>query len=214
MKLIVIFILLFCSIVRAQNIIDNPELLYQMPVEESSVLNQKVTVNWKFSSFNDFIISLQKNYQINSKIVSNAPKPANSVLLTINNGSIEQLITAACSKFGYTWIYKDNVVVFRAINQIAPTKTEEKLQSNWQLNPSDKTLRAVLSKWCKSANWQLIWNVHADYPITTTWAITGNFETAVNEVLKASQETDVPLVATMHDSNRVLEISSPSASIK
>lgn len=213
MKLIIILYFLF-GFCYGMNVIDNPELLYQMPVGESWVYAQKVTVNWKFNSFNDFIIALQKNYQINTRIMSTAAKPKSAILIYLNNGTLSELITKTSIKFGYTWSYKDGMFIFNALNPIAASAGKLPEQSAWSMGPIDKTLKAVLFKWCKIADWQLIWNAYADYPITTTWKIYGNFETAVNEVLKATQDTDVPLRAIMHDSNHVLEISSPTTNIK
>lgn len=207
MKLIML--LLSFNFSYAANMIDNPELLYQMPVKESNVLGQKVTVNWKFSSLKDFVATLQKNYSVNFKILSNAPKPDKAIKLYLENGSISQLITEASGKFGYIWEYKDDIVIFRAVNPVVVSEGSVSAeQLTWSLKPSDRTLRSTLSRWCKTANWQLVWNVRADYPIATSWVISGSFETAVNEVLKSSQGTDIPLLATMHDSNRVLEITS------
>src|SRR6185437_896707 len=205
MKLIIL--LLFFSFSYANNVIENPELLYQMPVKENGILSQKVTVNWKFSSLYDFVASLQKNYSVNVKVLSNAAKPDKPIQLYLENGSVSQLITKASGKFGYVWEYKDGIVIFRAVNPVAGSEGLVSAgQLIWKLTPADKTLRSTLSRWSKIANWQLVWNVRADYPIATSWVISGNFETAVNEVLKASQGMDMPLLATMHDSNRVLEI--------
>ena len=79
----------------------------------------------------------------------------------------------------------------------------------WKLEPQDKTIRGGMTKWCQKSGWQLVWNVKADYPIDTSWTINTNFESAINEVLKATQHSEMPLLATMHDSNKVLEIYSP-----
>ena len=195
------------------SVIDNPQLLYQMPLAESSPLAQKVTLNWKFNSFKEFTTTLQKTYLINSQIISEALPAKEPIALYVDNNSLATLITQACAKFGYSWTYQDNVVIFRALKPLVASKVQSASMVNqWDLTPKDHTLRAVLVKWCKLANWQLIWNVHSDYPITTTWSIAGSFESAVNEVLKASQDTDMPLMATMHDSNHVLEITTPAIS--
>ena len=46
-----------------------------------------------------------------------------------------------------------------------------------------------MNRWCKSIGWQLIWNVNADYPIVTSWNITGSFENelAFEEILAYGQ---------------------------
>lgn len=210
MKLLVTLFFLACS--QAANIFDNPELLYQMPLGERSILEQKITINWRFASFNEFVTTLQKNYALNSKVVGTTATPTLAVLLYLNSGTLRQLITQASSKFGYNWAYQDGVVIFSAINPIIATKNLSFYrQSSWELTPRDKTLKAVLAKWCKLVNWQLVWNVHADYPIATSWTISGYFETAINEILRASQVTDVPLRAIMYEANHVIEVTAANS---
>lgn len=212
---ILLLLMLVVGFSYADNIIDNPELLYQAPISDNSLLSQKVTVNWKFVSFEDFIQTLQKNYGIKSKTLSVAQDLRTPVLLYLDKGSLSDLIKQACDKFGYSWLYKDEILIFRAINPKVvsmPAKNLVESSANvavWSLAPEDRSLRTALNRWCKKAKWQLVWNVKADYPITTSWNISGSFESAVNEVLRASQDTDMPLQATMYDSNHVLEIGSP-----
>lgn len=214
-----IVIQLACGMNATDKIINDPRLLYQMPLPDNSLLNKKVTVSWRFISFNEFIVTLQKTYALNSKVISSASTIATPVLVNITNGTLNDLINQASLKFGYNWSYHNNLLLFSAITpvlhpvesqlNIIPTQFNTKV---WVLKPSDRTLRNVLTTWCKSSGWQLVWNVKADYPITTSWSIEGSFEYAVNEILKASQITDTPLSATMHDSNRVLEVFTPTNS--
>ena len=233
--LLSVLLLSFLMTAQAEDI--DPTLLYQMPIANNSVLEQKVTVNWKFKRFNEFTQSLRNVYGINSQVIAKAEGPSSTIWINIENQSISRLLDRAAARFGYNWAYKNNLVVFSAIVPIAivpvetvPVETasvkispitsvENKLSKNptneivripqlWSLDPKDKTLRSALSKWCANAKWQLVWNVKADYPITNLWHINGTFEHAVNEVLKASQNAQMPLLATMHDSNRVLEIHS------
>lgn len=210
----VIVLLLFMSVYAwagnsGAELINDPTLLYQMPLADDSALNKKVTVNRQFLSFNEFIVMLQKNYGLNAKIVSVPENIVDKVLINITNDSLKNLIEQTSMKFGYRFAYRNNILFFSAISpaNLSNKSSNETLRTTvWPLHPSDRTLRNVLTKWCKSAGWQLVWNVRADYPITTDWVISGSFESAINEVLKASQATDTPLLASMHDSNKVLEI--------
>ena len=61
-------------------------------------------------------------------------------------------------------------------------------------------------RWAKQANYQLEWQVKADFPITSNWPITGSFEDAVNQVLKASRNTDTPIKAQWYSQNNVIVI--------
>lgn len=107
------------------------------------------------------------------------------------------------------------ITILALVNTIFSTKfvlANDNLIPGWKLDPKNKTIRGGMAKWCKKAGWQLVWNVKADYPIDTSWTLNTSFESAVNEVLKATQHSEMPLMATMHDSNKVLEIYSPVTS--
>ena len=104
------------------------------------------------------------------------------------------------------------MILTTALLSIKYVLANDNLIPVWKLDPEDKTIRSGMTKWCQKAGWQLVWNVKADYPIDTSWTINAGFESAVNEVLKATQHSEMPLMATMHDSNKVLEIYSPVTS--
>ena len=213
--LLSVVLVIFLMVVKAEEIITDPTLLYQLPIANNSVLDQKVTVNWKFKSFNEFTQNLRKVFGINSQIINKAHDPLSLVWVNIENQPVYKLLDSTASRFGYNWAYKNNLVIFSAIlppvsmvdDGLVKGKLEQPSRHQlWLLDSRDKTLRSVLTKWCANAKWQLVWNVKADYPITNAWHITGTFEHAINEVLKASQSTEISLFATMHESNKVLEI--------
>lgn len=217
MKIIKLIIAVYSfSFAHAQgNVIDNPELLYSAADDESSVLKQSITINRTFNSINDLLSILNKIDGIQTKVQNQSADKPQPVKVILNNGTINELLQKACPKLGYSWKLLDGVIIFSALKPqklvVIGTGTAQKVpevsvHTEWILDPKFKTLRNALSQWCKKAGWQLVWNVKADYPITTVWNLSGTFEGAVNEVLKASQNTDTPLQAIMHDSNRVLEI--------
>jgi hypothetical protein len=216
-----VVLLLLCVIAQARDITTDPTLLYQLPLVNNSKLEQKVTVDWKFKNFNEFVQCLRTVYGINSQEVAKSEDPLSPVHINIENQTISKLLDRVTARFGYNWVYKSNVVIFSAIvpapnisrNENSKLKPEiiHPQRSSWSLEPKDKSLRNALAKWCRAANWQLVWHVKADFPITNLWHISGTFEHAINEVLKASQHTETPLLATMHDSNKVLEIHAPAA---
>ena len=205
---------------EANDVIDHPELLYQAKIADNSVLRQKITINRKFNNLNELITSLNSMRGISTFVRNKSATPPVSVLVQLDNATVLDLLNVATPKLGYSFTLKNDVVVFTAITpqttltpyHMLPAVGASNLNAEiapplmWQLNPQDRTLRSALTKWCKTAHWQLVWNVNADYPIITTWNIAGSFETAVNEVLQASQTTNVPLLAIMHDKNHVLEV--------
>ena len=80
------------------------------------------------------------------------------------------------------------------------------INNNWVVSVKDKTIRNTMMRWAKQANYQLEWQVKADFPITSNWPITGSFEDAVNQVLKASRNTDTPIKAQWYSQNNVIVI--------
>lgn len=181
-------------------------------IKPNNPLNSQFVVNRKFFDIND-IINRLKSLGINSKIKSYNQRELKNQYVN-SNGTIKQFIELAANKFNYKINISDNyLVIFTAENpqkfddtsNIRPLIQSSPIQS-WDLEPSDKTLRSAVTKWCKKAGWQLVWNVNADFPITTAWDIDGSFENAINQVLTASQTTNVPLYAKMHDQNKVLEV--------
>ena len=219
-----LLVLVLCNLMlcHADNIIDNPEQLYQPEPEPEPepVLITKITVQRTYYTINDLAASLNTMAGIQTRINSKAAGTYPPVKVWLENGSIKELLDKTAAQLGYSWELQHQIIVFSAVNpqksvievsaDTSPTAAKAIKSQIWVLNPKNKTLRNALTKWSKQANWQLVWNVKADYPITTTWVIPGSFETAINEVLKASQNTDVPLMAKMHDSNHVLEIFSPA----
>ena len=78
--------------------------------------------------------------------------------------------------------------------------------NNWVVNVKDKTLRNTMMRWAKQVNYQLEWQVKADFPITSNWTIQGSFESAIAQVLKASRNTDTPIKAKWYSQNNVIVI--------
>ncbi|RTL11752.1 MAG: hypothetical protein EKK54_06040 [Neisseriaceae bacterium] len=174
------------------------------------------------------ITSVQKNKQQN--------EPTNQPIRT--NLTYRDFINKAAQSFNYSWNLQGNTVVFIASNPIVPkpspvpessikpiiasstvvSKPNPVIVSKalpvdqqiriWSINKNDLELRAALSKWCKTAGWQLDWQVQGKFPIDFDWQVQGTFKDAVNQVLKASQQSDIPLTAYMFTSNKVLRITS------
>ena len=77
----------------------------------------------------------------------------------------------------------------------------------WEVRVDDKTVKSMIERWAKAANWQLYWENSVDYPILASATISGRFEEAVEKIVKSMQGAQVPPRAVFY-SNRVLRITS------
>jgi hypothetical protein len=216
----------------ANSVIDNPALLYYNFPSIKPELNQKITIDGTFKSIDDLVARLNKIPGIKATVKDYSRDNNHELPVVIDNGQLVDLINYVANKFGYNWKMDSGVIEFSAIHSIRSAnespassglddshmissrknKSKEANLTSWTISAADKTLQQALSKWCKRAQWQLIWHVNADFPITNTWNVNGNFENAIDQVLVASQSTNLPLAATMYDSNKVLVIHSNSKS--
>ena len=181
---------------------------------EHSSLEQKLTINKHFTSIDQITNIISKVTNLKTKILSYSVSNLTAII-NQSDGTVASFLDKATQKLGYTWKLDKDTIVFVAINPsfrestLNILKTTVVTNSTWELDPKDRTLRNSLLKWCNKVGWQLAWNVRADYPIATSWVITGSFDNAINEILKASRYTDMPLMAVMYEANKVLEIYSP-----
>jgi hypothetical protein len=218
-------LLTLLSVAWADNLTNNSlQNFYPIPKGIDNVLDQKITIKHQFNTIYELADRLNNIPSVMAQVRNNSGLTPIPVMVNLYNAPLTELLDQASRKLGYTWVSNNGVITFSALEPtISVTSVANKLKNNtlalditkkpiintWSLNPSEHTLRNVLTNWCTKAGWQLVWNVKADYPILTKWTINGSFEVAINQVLKASQITDMPLQAIMHDSNHVLEIYSP-----
>lgn len=76
----------------------------------------------------------------------------------------------------------------------------------WHITESDTTLHNLLEKWAKSAGWTLAWKVGGDYSISAKATLEGSLDQVVNQVLASIQSSEMPLVATLYEGNKVIKI--------
>lgn len=82
-------------------------------------------------------------------------------------------------------------------------------EKRWAITKEDTyLLRDSLARWARLAGWQLNSSVTWDFPVQATGEFEGDFETAVESLMKALTETDRPVRAVLHDDgrNRVVDI--------
>lgn len=209
--LLLIFYSCIFTLNAENSIIDNPELLYQSP-NEDILLSSRVTVKRTLHNIEELSNVLGGINGVSTQILDKSAQKPVPVDVYLDNATLSELLNVSAKKLGYTWKLKENKIIFSAILPILRTQgltshlSTKAIMPSWSLSQQDKTLRNALGKWCTRSGWHLVWNVGADYPIVVPWTINASFESAVNQVLRSTQITDIPLGATMHDNNKVLEV--------
>ena len=99
------------------------------------------------------------------------------------------------------------VVTLRAKADMPDAPKVEGGGETWEVRVDDKTVKAMIDRWAKAANWQVYWENSVDYPILAGATISGRFEEAVEKIIKSMQGAQVPPRAVFY-SNRVLRITS------
>ena len=87
------------------------------------------------------------------------------------------------------------------------TTTPMPLTTNtvWKVQ-TDRSLRDILSDWSNTAGWQLVWETHKDYHITTRSSYVGKYREAVEHLLEDLAASGSPLGAELYTGNRVLRV--------
>ena len=190
-------------------VIDDPTMLYTVGAN-TSILDTKFTIKRTFNTIDDLVEQLNTINNLNTIVLSRASTKSSPVYVYLDSGTIKDLLNQTSVKLGYRWRFSNDEVSFIAISPIIPKVTSPK--SLWAISTKDKSMRSVFARWCKESGWQLVWNVNADYMVNVSWELNGTFESAINQVLAATKNMEPSLRATMHDSNKVLEIYSPQVS--
>ena len=199
--------------------------IYKLPVPLPDKFNDPISLNRSFASLDDFAARLQSLTSLRTKII-NSPLASQSSMITIYQatGTVTDLLNQAAVKFNMTWTYEpaDNYLVFSynrpliKANPVITGNTTAQIKSlaidqqvrTWTIKKDDIELRTALARWCKDAGWQLDWQVQGKFPIDFKWEVQGTFKEAVNQVLKSTQHSEIPLSATMYVNNKVLRITS------
>lgn len=94
-----------------------------------------------------------------------------------------------------------------AMAKLAPIPEREAPRlPNWDITIADQTIRSALSKWAVSAGWQLLWELPVDYPVAARASIPGQFEQAIEAVVKSLESAQVPARAVFYRGNHVVRI--------
>ena len=99
------------------------------------------------------------------------------------------------------------VVVLRTRSDLVIDEKKGAESGTWEARTDDRTVKGMVSRWAKTAGWQVYWESSVDYPILASATVTGKFEEAIEKVIKSMQGAEVPPKAVFYE-NRVLRITS------
>lgn len=197
---------------------------YVMPAPLPAEFNQQVSMDRSFSNMEQFAVRLQSLSGFKVLVNNQSTQPSyGQIKIYQINGTLSSLLDQAALKFNARWkfdpqtvsiilMYNQGIskeaIVAQKQDAIAKALSIDQQVRNWTISKNDIELRTALARWCKDAGWQLDWQVQGKFPIDFEWQVQGTFKDAVNHVLKASQQSEIPLTATMFTNNRVLRITS------
>ncbi|MFJ1256060.1 toxin co-regulated pilus biosynthesis Q family protein [Cupriavidus sp. CuC1] len=78
-------------------------------------------------------------------------------------------------------------------------------QSGWQVTPADQNVRMLLTRWASAAGWSLVWSAERDVPLVGSALFSGDFKSAVREVLRATDMSDAAVQPCFH-TNAVVRV--------
>jgi hypothetical protein len=87
----------------------------------------------------------------------------------------------------------------------APVVVAPKPVQTWSVTVADKSVRALLERWSKSAGYQLVWEISVDLELNANATMTGSFEDALTSVLASLKNSDYPIEAMIYD-NKVVRM--------
>ncbi|KUZ91091.1 pili assembly chaperone [Burkholderia ubonensis] len=77
---------------------------------------------------------------------------------------------------------------------------------SWDVRASDGTIRGVLSRWARTAGWQLVWDAPVDFSIDAQATLRGSFEDALQALVASLGRTSTPIQAILYQGNHVLRV--------
>ncbi|AOJ06545.1 toxin co-regulated pilus biosynthesis Q family protein [Burkholderia mayonis] len=126
---------------------------------------------------------------------------------------------ASAERFDHAPLTAQRVDVFRAQPPSAPAVSAPAAEALpaapaappaplpvWDVRASDGTIRGVLSRWARTAGWQLVWDAPVDFSIDAQATLRGSFEDALQALVASLGRTSTPIQAILYQGNHVLRV--------
>jgi hypothetical protein len=129
--------------------------------------------------------------QINERLAAAAPVAASAAASSpaapsAAAGAIVKPITAAA-----------------ATSTNAVTTVVSKPVQTWSVTVADRSVRGLLERWAKVANYQVLWEIPVDLELNANATLTGSFEDALSALLASLKNSEYPIEAIIYDNNVV-----------
>lgn len=85
----------------------------------------------------------------------------------------------------------------------AVTTVVSKPVQTWSVTVADRSVRALLERWAKVANYQILWEIPVDLELNANASMTGSFEDALSALLASLKNSEYPIEAIIYDNNVV-----------
>ncbi len=100
-----------------------------------------------------------------------------------------------------TPIYASHAVRVSPLN-----KSEVLMHRQWDIRFRDVTVRRMLLRWSREAQYQLIWEAARDFPVDVEAVLQGDFRDAVASVMESLSVTDYPVQALINSNLRQIRV--------
>lgn len=100
----------------------------------------------------------------------------------------------------------DMVAVAQPTPRKIPTEEVQDAGGQWELDPTDGSVKRALQRWCKASGWQLVWELPVDFPVVARASFVGGFEQSVTAIAVSMQNSQMPIKAVFYRGNKVLRI--------
>lgn len=87
----------------------------------------------------------------------------------------------------------------------APLVQVSSTADQWSSSPKDLNIRNLIDTWSIKASWKLIWAVDKDIPLVSDVRVTGDFKSAIRQVLDSTTLSDVSLKPCFY-TNQVVRV--------
>lgn len=127
---------------------------------------------------------------------------------TTTLSSASASVVAAAGKSSWVPTNPAQPAVAAPVVAVAPPKPVEPPIPVWFVSAKDRTIREALKSWSNIANWTFEpehWAVSVDIPITAGAPFSGDFKTAVRQLIATTELGDTPLQPCFY-TNRVVRV--------
>lgn len=128
------------------------------------------------------------------------PCPAN-ITLPVKPNQTTNTSTPALSQTQTSPVNSSSSTPVESITHLISASKEVSLP--WSSKSTDLNIRMLIDSWSARANWKLVWAVDKDVPLISEINVSGDFKSAIRQVLDATVLSDIALKPCFYTNNVV-----------